>query len=164
MNLRFFNLTTPLWESFHRYETAHFQARTPCSTEVESKIWGISRQCSSESPTSQVQNHSPRAFGEELAGVQYAQQKAEKGPGFNARRSTIQKTMPREVLGTSRGLLFPHKLPQNRRVTAFHSAVLSVLQRKQKPLKKPKILRKSSRLFSAFQDPGPTPSLALKMQ
>ena len=76
----------------------------------------------------------------------------------------FRQRMPREVQPTSRGLSFPHKLPQNRRVTAFHSAVLSVLQRKQKPLKKPKILRKSSRLFSAFQDPGPTPSLALKMQ
>ena len=76
----------------------------------------------------------------------------------------FRQKMPREVQPTSRGLSFPHKLPQNRRLTAFHPAVLSVLQRKQKPLKKPKILRKSSTLFSAFQDLSPTPSLALRMQ
>ena len=78
--------------------------------------------------------------------------------------TTKRKSMPREVLGTSRGLSFLHKLLQTRRLTVFPPAVLSVLQRKRKPLKKPKISCKSSRFFSAFQDPGPIPSLALKMQ
>ena len=76
----------------------------------------------------------------------------------------FRQRMPREVQPTSRGLSFPHNLPQTRRLTAFSPAVLSVLWRKQKPPKKPKILRKSSSLFSAFQDLSPTLSLALKMQ
>ena len=76
----------------------------------------------------------------------------------------FRQRMPREVQPTSRGLSFPHKLPQTRRLAAFSPAVLSVLWRNQKPPQKPKILRKSSSLFSAFQDLSPTPSLAPKMQ
>ncbi|MCR5225041.1 MAG: hypothetical protein K6C34_03070, partial [Alphaproteobacteria bacterium] len=41
-------------------------------------------------------------------------------------------------------------------------AVLPVLWRKQNPPKKPKILRKSSSFFSAFQDLSPPPFLALE--
>ena len=80
------------------------------------------------------------------------------------RRPPFRQRMPREVQPTSRGLSFPRKLTQTRRLTAFSPAVLSVLWRKQNPPKKPKILRKSSTLFSTIQDLSPTPSLALRMQ
>ncbi len=45
----------------------------------------------------------------------------------------FRQRMPREVQPTSRGLSFPHKLPQTRRLTALSPAVLSVLWRNQNP-------------------------------